>query len=178
MPEKTKDYYKIMDEATAFESQFRDPENPSVLQKNLRPEDILAKLGFRRVRFEDLDPHTQESIRRSKRKTFYACPVDRSGNPRNDVIIMQNTDGSVIYFCKDAYGEYAISRLAKGKMGYTLSELNNDLNIAEIIENISFMDIKNPQNPELFPRYDGADIRIPFPEPMPVEETRARLSAI
>jgi len=178
MPEKTKDYFKIMDEAKAFESQFRDPENPSVLQKNLKPEDILVKLGFRRVRFEDLNPHTQASIRQSKRKNFYACPVDRNGNPKNDVIIMQNIDGSVVYFCKDAYGEYDISRLAKGEMGYTISELNNDLNIAEIIENISFMDIKNPQNPALFPRYDGADIKIPFPEALAAEETRARLSAI
>jgi len=167
-----------MNEVKEFESQFKDPNRPGLLHLHLMPEEILGKLDFRRVRYDDLDSNLKKGLEKADAKTFKADPVDTNHSIDSNVVIMQNNDGSVIYFFQGSFGEYSMSRAKRANGVFLVHEIDTELGIIEVLDCVSYYEIKQSQTPKNFTTYDGFDIRIPLPDVSATEETRNQLRAI
>jgi hypothetical protein len=161
--EKNKDFDSIDEEARAFSQLFRDPEKPYELKSHLTPDQLFDKAGFREVKFEDLDPKLQEGIKNRKSQSWYGYPLYSSSSKQNERShIFANSNGDTVYCVLDTGdNDYSWSRLRKVANGYKISTLNHDSNLSDMISIISFFEIKNRQNPTLYPNYEGSDIFIP-----------------
>jgi hypothetical protein len=178
MSEKAKGQKDIMNEVKEFEKQFRDPNRPGLLHLHLTPEEILGKLGFKRVEYCDLDQRLKEGLEKNNAKTFKPSPIDANHNVDPSVVIMQNNDGSVIYFFQGSFGEYTMSRGKRTNGAYLVHELNTDLGVTEILDSVSFYEIKQSQTPKNFTTFEGLDIRIPLADVSAAEEIRNQLRTI
>jgi hypothetical protein len=178
MSEKAISEKDIMNEVKEFEKQFRDPDKEGLLHLHLTPEEILSKLGFRRVSYDDLNPRLKQGLEKVDSKTFKASPIDTNHNIDPSVVIMQNGDGSVIYFFQGSFGEYCMSRAKRTNGAFIVHEIDTELGITEVLDSVSYYEIKQYKTPRNFTSYDGFDIRIPLTDISTAEETRNQLRII
>ena len=175
---KVIDCKEIIEEADNFEKQFKDPKRPRFLLGHITAEEILSKLGFRHVKYDELDPDLKRGLEKSDRVFFCAHPLDSEEKINPHVVIMQNVGGTVVYFIQGEYGEYAISRAKRTDLEYLVHELGPELSMDDVLEKISYDEIKNAKTPQYFDRYEGGDIKIPLPDVAIAEKTRQRLRSV
>ena len=128
-------------QAGEFENQFRHL---------VTPVEVLEQLGFQRVDFpKGLDPELLEKIK--KKRDWYGCPLTLHGGIKRDIIIMQNSSKSVMYFlCRNGRpGLYEWSSLRKSEKGeFEVHEMGPSSNIKGIIGNVGFLEIMGNKNPD------------------------------
>jgi hypothetical protein len=174
-----KDFDIIDQESTDFFNLFREKSGGNLI-KGLKPEHILSELGFRKVQFNDLSEELKASIKKTAGKNWYGYPLNKSERAKtvqqNNNEIFINNAGDVVYFINDnARGDYSWSKIEKNANGYRIHQFNHDNNIGEMLELLIWSEIKNRQNPKLFP---GGRAGIEVPTTVFVEKTRGEIADI
>jgi hypothetical protein len=144
--DNTTDPNNVLKEGREFENKFREKGSSTKLKKDFSPEEIMVELGFKKIKFSELEKGLQKALKKKDAFRWHGYPVDFGGKvDARHHTIMSNEDGSVLYFFHNKSNEgrktYGCSRLAKLENYYCVEQLSHNFNIGEIISAVSLQEI-------------------------------------
>lgn len=163
-------------QAGEFEKQFQDTEN-------IRISDVLGKLGFQEISFEDLEPELQEALNRAVNIRWLGHPLKTNGDHVRKEVIFKHPKDQIFYFFgkNGSIKTYKWSRLSRNNGAYYVEEVGDGSNIKEIIPILAYLEIVRNETQKICDRPLEADmgIRLEVPKaPEIAEETREQIGEL
>ena len=163
-------------QAGEFERQFQDT-------KNIKISDVLGKLGFQEIDFEDMEPELQEALKRAVNIRWLGHPLRTDGDRvRKQIIFRHPTDQIFYFFGKNgSIKTYKWSRLSRNNGAYHVEEVGDGSNIKEIISMFGYLEIVRNETQKMSTRLLEEDIgiRLEVPKASAIaEETRGQIEKL